>query len=99
MGSEEFKRALLERLHGQLGRHHAGTLRQERERARAERLVAQEWSGLGWEEEDLRQRPKGDVAKIALAARLRRETTLTMAHIAQRLHLGSRNTLNNHLFE
>jgi hypothetical protein len=62
-------------------------------------VVAREWSGLGWEEEDLRQRPKGDVAKIALAARLRRETTLTMAHIAQRLHLGSRNTLNNHLFE
>jgi len=50
-------------------------------------------------EEDLRQRPKGDPAKIALAARPRKETTLTIGQIAQRLQMGSRNTLNNHLHQ
>jgi len=44
----------------------------------------------GWKEEELRRRPKSDAAKMAVAARLRRETTLTLGEIAQRLHMGSR---------
>ncbi len=39
--------------------------------------------------EEFERRHKGDPAKLALAARLRRETTLTMEWIAARLHLGS----------
>ena len=35
---------------------------------------------------------KGDPAKVALAARLRAETTMTVGWIAERLGMGSRST-------
>ncbi len=38
--------------------------------------------------EDLIRRPKSDPLKLALAARLRRETTLSIKQIAGRLNLG-----------
>ncbi len=41
---------------------------------------------------------KGEPAKLALAARLRRETTLTVRQIAERLHMGSWKSLNNKLY-
>ncbi len=44
------------------------------------------------------ERRKGDPAKLELAARLRRKTTLTLRQIAQRLHLGSWQSLNNQLY-
>jgi hypothetical protein len=42
----------------------------------------------------LGDRPKSDPAKLALAARLRRETTLTLPWIASRLHAGTWKSLN-----
>jgi hypothetical protein len=42
-------------------------------------------------------RPKSDAAKMALAAQLRRKTTLTVRDIAQRLHMGSRQALSSKL--
>jgi hypothetical protein len=44
---------------------------------------------LGWKETDLASRPKTDPAKLALAARLRKETTLSIKAIAARAHLGT----------
>jgi hypothetical protein len=35
---------------------------------------------------------------VAMAGRLRRETTLTIREIAQRLHMGSWKSLNNRLY-
>jgi len=43
---------------------------------------------------DLQERPKGDPSKLVMAARLRRETTLTIRPIAKRLHAGSWKHLN-----
>jgi len=43
--------------------------------------------GLGWTGADLKQRNKSAPEKLELAARLRRETTLTIKEIAQRLHV------------
>lgn len=40
--------------------------------------MAEELKGWKWKEQDLRERPKGDWAKVARAARFRRETTLTI---------------------
>ena len=57
--------------------------------AKAERIIAEELQRLGWKEVDLEQRNKSDPEKLAVAARLRRETTLTIKAIAGRLHLGS----------
>ena len=36
--------------------------------------------------------------KLALAMRLRKETTLTIREIAERLHMGSWKSLNNKLY-
>jgi hypothetical protein len=43
---------------------------------------------LGWRENDLRQRRKGDPGKVKLARRLRAETTMTLAWVAQHLEMG-----------
>ena len=48
---------------------------------------------LGWQEDELGRRAKSDPQKLGLAARLRQETTLTIAQIAGRLQMGSRKSL------
>jgi hypothetical protein len=49
-------------------------------------------------EADLKTRPKGDSVKMALAARLRAETTMTVGGIAERLAMGTRGYLNHLLY-
>jgi REP element-mobilizing transposase RayT len=90
LGGEAFRKEMLERMEGRLGEHHAGELKRESALVRAERIVAEELGRQGWTEEQLRQRRKSDPVKLALAARLRRETTLTVGWIAQRLQMGTR---------
>ena len=99
LGSEAFRKEQLERMEGGLGQHHAGQLRLETAQAKAERLVAEELRRLGWSAEDLVRRPKNDPAKLAIAVRLRRETTLTIKAIAARVHLGTYNTANARLHQ
>jgi hypothetical protein len=89
LGSEEFRRQMLERIGGRLRDHHGGQLRQESAEGKAEGIIAAELSRLGWGAQELGQRRKSDPAKLALAARLRRETTLTLKWIAARLNLGT----------
>ncbi len=64
----------------------------------AERLVAAEMERLGWTEQTLAERRKGDAAKVALAQRLRRETTMTVGWIAERLKMGTRTHLTHLLY-
>jgi len=90
LGSEAFRKEMLGRIEGQLGEAHAGELRRESAEVRAERIIAEELGRLGWTDAQLVERRKSDPAKLALAARLRRETTLTVGWIAHRLHLGTR---------
>ena len=73
-------------------------MRHESVEAKGERITVtalQEWN---WREGDLGQHPKAPPAKLALAARLRRETTLTVREIAGRLQMGSWKSLNNKLY-
>jgi putative transposase len=93
LGSEPFKRGLLERLHGQLGPNHAGEMRRQANQARAEGILAAEMKRLRWKAADLTRRAKSDPGKLALAALLRRETTMTLQDIADRLQMGSRKSL------
>jgi hypothetical protein len=86
--TEAFKREALARMEGQLGEQHAGELRRRTSEAKAERIIGDELKQLGWTEADLERRHKSDPGKLALAARLRRETTLPMKWMARRLHLG-----------
>jgi hypothetical protein len=62
-------------------------------------IVEEELARAGWTEEELRQRPKGDPIKVAAAARLRRETTMTLKWISQRLEMGAWTHLNRRLYE
>jgi REP element-mobilizing transposase RayT len=89
LGSEEFRQQKLEELDGQLGAHHFGQMRLEVGQAKAERLIGDELRRLGWQERDLEERRKRDPSKLALAVRLRKETTLSVKEIAARLHLGT----------
>ena len=66
--------------------------------AKAERIIAEELKRLKWKEGQLKQRQKGDADKLAIAARLRRPTTLTVRQIAERLHTGGWKNLNNKLY-
>lgn len=94
LGGGEFKREMLVRMGGQLREHHAGALHGEAAAAKAEGIVGEELKRRGWVEEDLEQRPKGDWDKLEIAARLRRETTLTIKAIAARVGLGSSKAAN-----
>jgi putative transposase len=88
IGAEAFRRECLERMEGRVGDNHPGQTRLETAQAKAERIITEELVRLKWTEEDLVARPKSDSLKLALAARLRQQTTLSVKQIAERLHLG-----------
>jgi putative transposase len=98
LGPPQFKADLLERMEGKLGEHHAGELKRESAEAKAERIIHQEIKRLRWSPGELSKRPKSDPAKLAIAARLRRETTLTLPWIAARLQAGTWKSLNAKLY-
>jgi hypothetical protein len=88
LGSEAFRKECLEKMEDKVSDNHPGRARLETAAAKAERLIAQELVRLNWTNEDLTSRAKSDPIKLALAARLRRETTLSIKQIADRLNLG-----------
>ena len=93
VGSPEFKRALLERLHGTRRTDDGGEIRRQANQVRAEGIIAAALGELGWKEGDLSQGAKISPGKLALAAQLRKETTLTIQQIANRLCMGSRKSV------
>jgi REP element-mobilizing transposase RayT len=88
VGSETFRRECLERMEGKVGENHPGQARLEAAEAKAQRMVAEELARLQWTQNDLVTQQKSHPLKLALAARLRRETTLSVKQIAALLHLG-----------
>ena len=76
-------------MEGKLGEHHAGELHRASAEAKAEGIIGEELRRQGWQEADLLARRKSDPVKLGIAARLRRETTLSIKAIAARVHLGS----------
>ncbi len=64
---------------------------------RAHLLRPEELSRLGWTPEELAARRKSDPVKLAIAARLRRETTLGLKEIARRVQLGTSKAANSNL--
>ena len=87
-GADELKQELLAQASERVGAQHYGAERQESGEAKAERLVREELKKLRWTEADLAERRKGDPGKVRIARRLRQETTMTLAWIARRLHMG-----------
>ena len=86
LGEEKFREELLTQMSERMGAERYGE-------ERAEELK------LGrWQEADLKTRPKGDSVKVALAARLRAETTMTVGWIADHMAMGTRGYLNHLLY-
>jgi len=95
LGSEEFRQELLAVAAGQMRPGHYGSERRETEEAHALSMVREEMRRVGWDEKALRQAGKGDSWKVRLAARLRRETTMSLKWIAQHLAMGSWTHVSN----
>ena len=81
-----------------MGAEHYGEERAETAEALVELIIAEELKRWRWQEADLKTRPKGDPVKVALAARLRAETTRAVGWIAERLVMGTRAYLNHILY-
>ena len=73
---------VLRRAEGSLGGYHAGQLHRHAADAKAVRIIAEELQRNSWSEADFLARRKEDPTKLAIAARLRRETTLLLKAIA-----------------
>jgi DNA-directed RNA polymerase specialized sigma subunit len=73
-------------------------LKRESAESNAERIIQQELKRLRWSPGELSQRPKRNPAKLAIAARLRRETTRTLPWIAARLQARTWKSLNAKLY-
>jgi hypothetical protein len=93
LSEETFRQELLAHKSGRLGAE-----RTETAATMAEQIIAEELKRRGWKEAGLRTRPGGDAEKVALAARLRAATTMTVGWIADRLGMGSRGYLNHLLY-
>jgi hypothetical protein len=89
-GEDALKERLLEQVSARSGAWHYGEELRESAEAKAERIVKQELKRRGWDAAVLRARRKGDPAKVAMAVRLRAETTMTLAWIADRLQMGTK---------
>jgi REP element-mobilizing transposase RayT len=98
LGEQKFREELLAQMSEQMGAEHYGEERAEAAEALAELIIAEELKLGRWQESDLKTRPKGDSVKVALAARLRAETTMTVRWIAERLAMGTRDYLNHLLY-
>ena len=79
---------------GKPGENHSAELRRQSAEAKAEGIIAEGMGRLGWPEGDLGSRPRSDPGKLAMAARVRRETTLPVKWIAARLQLGALKSAN-----
>lgn len=88
-GDKAMKRALLEEMKDGFGEHHQGEELWESAVQYAESMVAEELKRLGWREDQLARRRKGDEGKVRIARRLRTGTTMSMKWIAERLRMGS----------
>jgi REP element-mobilizing transposase RayT len=108
LGDETFRKELLENASQRATESHHAHTRRETTEDKAQRLLTEELARLGWERTELARRKwdgktlaarrKGDVGKVTIAERLRRETTMTLAWIAERLQMGTKTHLAHLLY-
>jgi hypothetical protein len=95
LGSEEFRQELLAAAAERVGASRDGADRRESGEEKAGRIVREKLRRRGWKEEGLPGWRKGDKVKVALARRLRQDTTMSLKWIARRLHMGSWTHVSN----
>ena len=88
LGTEEFRRELLAQVNEAASPKHSGPEIEQAADAKAEGIVEQELRDLGWGPLQLSGFAKGHPQKVKIAERLRRETTITLEWIANRLQMG-----------
>ena len=88
-GNEPFRQRLIASARGRIELGGDTRARQESTEARAEAIVRDEFRNRGLKEEELQQLAKSDHRKVIIARRLRRETSVTLKWIANRLRMGS----------
>ncbi len=89
LGSEEFRKELLARMDTPVGQSHYGPELRESDEEKAGRLIAEEIAKLKFPRVDFSTMSKGDQRKVDIAARLRRETSVSLRWIADELKMGS----------
>ena len=92
------KQELLAQATEKTGAWHYGESVQESAVAKAERIVMEELAKRHWDAAILAARRKGDTEKVLIAQRLQRETTMTVAWIANRLQMGTKTHLAHLLY-
>lgn len=95
LGGQAFRKELLAQMSARRGPNHYGEERRESDQEMAEAIIRAELARRQWTGQELRQRRKGDPDKMTIAQRLRRETTMTLQWIAQRLAMGTAGSLAN----
>ena len=98
LGGEDFLDWILEQVELRPAEAHPRRERDETEQSKAARIVCEEMKRLGWTKAELRQRKKGDPAKVALARRLRTETAVSLKWIAENLQMGTWTHVSNRLY-
>lgn len=98
LGSDEFRKELLQEMRRKRADHYGIELRQADE-AHAEELVAAELKRRKWSEDELLGRRKGDAEKVKIAMRLRQESTMSLKWIARRLNMGAWTHVSNLLVQ
>jgi hypothetical protein len=93
VGSEQFRQELLLQMNTVSVQSYAGPEWQESAEKKALRILSEELRRRGWDLEELKRRRKGDPQKIQIARRLRDQTTMTLAWIAQSLSMGAAGSL------
>ena len=94
-GPVEFREWLLEKGKAALsakerrGRNYHGEEMVAHNEATAQRLLEEGLAQLGWNQARLEDEPKGHHAKVALATAIRLQTTVPLAWLVRRLHMGT----------
>ena len=97
LGDKAFRKGLLKQMRKGRGANRYRVKGYESDEAKAERIVVEELRRRGWSKAELSGRAKGDRGKVAMAGRLRRETTMTLQWVADRLAMGSWSNVSNRL--
>jgi REP element-mobilizing transposase RayT len=98
LGSEAFRKELLAQMTQKRGAEHFGEEIRESAQDKALRIIDEELKRRRWKQGGLEQRRKGDAQKLKIALRLRRETTMTLAWIAERLRMGTKTHLSHLIY-
>ena len=86
---------MLAQVEGRIGPNHFGPERRESAHERARRIVEETLTELQLSPAQLEVLPANAAAKVQLARRLRRETTLSLKEVARQLGVGSWKYLSN----